>query len=128
MNESIQQQMSCNNPWEFQHILNLRSRELFEDVGPSVVFASPGMLQNGFSRELFEKWCMDVKNAVIVAGYSVEGTLAKHILTEPSKVELMSGMMIPLKMKVHYIRFAAHADFEQHKQFIDALRPIHLIP
>lgn len=30
--------------------------------------ASPGMLQNGLSRELFEAWCTDPKNGVIIAG------------------------------------------------------------
>ncbi len=49
----------------------------FEDVGPCVILASPGMLQSGLSRELFERWCPDPKNGCIVAGYCVEGTLAK---------------------------------------------------
>jgi len=29
------------------------------------------------SRELFEAWCTDKKNGVIIPGYCVEGTLAK---------------------------------------------------
>lgn len=49
----------------------------FDDIGPSVVMASPGMIQNGLSRELFESWCTDKRNGVIIAGYCVEGTLAK---------------------------------------------------
>jgi Cft2 family RNA processing exonuclease len=51
--------------------------EHFEDIGPSVVLASPGMMQSGLSRELFENWCTDKRNGVIIAGYCVEGTLAK---------------------------------------------------
>jgi len=51
--------------------------EHFEDIGPSVVLASPGMMQSGLSRELFESWCTDKRNGVIIAGYCVEGTLAK---------------------------------------------------
>ena len=39
--------------------------------------ASPGMLQNGQSRELFAKWAGDPKNGIVFTGYSVEGTLAK---------------------------------------------------
>jgi Cft2 family RNA processing exonuclease len=35
------------------------------------------MMQSGLSRELFECWCTDKRNGVIIAGYSVEGTLAK---------------------------------------------------
>lgn len=51
--------------------------EQFEDIGPSVVLASPGMMQSGLSRELFESWCTDKRNGCIIAGYCVEGTLAK---------------------------------------------------
>ena len=51
--------------------------EHFEDIGPSVVLDSPGMMQSGLSRELFESWCTDKRNGVIIAGYCVEGTLAK---------------------------------------------------
>lgn len=32
--------------------------------------ASPGMMQSGLSRELFESWCTDAKNGVIIAGKS----------------------------------------------------------
>lgn len=41
------------------------------------MIASPGMLQNGTSREIFEKWCGDKKNHVVIPGYTVEGTLAR---------------------------------------------------
>ena len=41
------------------------------------MLASPGMLQSGLSRDLFEGWCPDPKNGCIIAGYCVEGTLAK---------------------------------------------------
>jgi cleavage and polyadenylation specificity factor subunit 3 len=33
------------------------------------------------SREIFEKWCHDEKNGIIITGYCVENTLAKEILT-----------------------------------------------
>lgn len=44
------------------------------DLGnsPCVVVASPGFLQSGVSRYLFERWCDDPKNGVILAGYTVE--------------------------------------------------------
>ena len=43
----------------------------FEDIGPCVVMASPGMMQSGLSRELFESWCTDAKNGVIIAGIQI---------------------------------------------------------
>ncbi len=64
----------CNN---VSVSLHYQSMEHFEDIGPSVVMASPGMMQSGLSRELFESWCTDKRNGTIIAGYCVEGTLAK---------------------------------------------------
>ena len=63
----------------------------FDDIGPSVVMASPGMMQSGLSRELFESWCTDKRNGVIIAGYCVEGTLAKVGLTAPPPADGTQG-------------------------------------
>ena len=61
------------------HTLFKQSMDQFEDIGPSVVMASPGMMQSGLSRELFENWCTEKRNGTIIAGYCVEGTLAKVV-------------------------------------------------
>ena len=55
----------------------IQNIDQFDDIGPCVIMASPGMMQSGLSRQLFEAWCTDKRNGVIVAGYCVEGTLAK---------------------------------------------------
>jgi Cft2 family RNA processing exonuclease len=44
---------------------------------PCVVLASPGFMDVGPSRELFELWAPDSRNGVIITGYSIEGTLAR---------------------------------------------------
>ena len=88
--------------------------EQFDDeVGPSVVMASPGMMQSGLSRELFEKWCGNRRNGVILAGYAIEGTMAHTIKTEPDEILTLAGLRIPLKMQVEYMSFSAHADYRQ---------------
>lgn len=127
MNERIRQQIAVNNPFIFKHIQNLRGIDHFEDVGPCVIMASPGMMQSGLSRELFEAWCTDSRNGVIVAGYCVEGTLAKHLLSEPEEVATMAGHKLPLKMSVDYISFSAHTDYEQSSHFIRQLKPAHIV-
>lgn len=81
----------------------LQNDDNFEDMGPCVVLASPGMLQSGLSRKLFEQWCTDSKNGCIIAGYCVEGTLAKKILSEPEEIQTMSGQALPLKLQVRLI-------------------------
>uniref|UniRef100_A0AAX7T8P9 Cleavage and polyadenylation specific factor 3 n=1 Tax=Astatotilapia calliptera TaxID=8154 RepID=A0AAX7T8P9_ASTCA len=153
MNDKIRKAININNPFVFKHISNLKvsecspwvvswlislymqyfymcvfqSMDHFDDIGPSVVMASPGMMQSGLSRELFESWCTDRRNGVIIAGYCVEGTLAKHIMTEPDEITTMSGQKLPLKMSVDYISFSAHTDYQQTSEFIRALKPPHVI-
>nr|CAH7712380.1 unnamed protein product [Callosobruchus chinensis]CAH7758080.1 unnamed protein product [Callosobruchus chinensis] len=127
MNDKIKRQIAINNPFVFKHISNLKGIDHFEDVGPCVVMASPGMLQNGLSRELFESWCTDSKNGVIIAGYCVEGTPAKQILSEPEEITTMMGQKLPLKMSVDYISFSAHTDYQQTSEFIRILKPPHVV-
>ncbi|KAJ8478158.1 hypothetical protein OPV22_021885 [Ensete ventricosum] len=127
MNERIRNQFANSNPFDFKHISPLKSIENFDDVGPSVVMASPGGLQSGLSRQLFDKWCSDKKNACVIPGYVVEGTLAKTIINEPKEVTLMNGLAAPLNMQVYYISFSAHADFGQTSAFLSELMPPNII-
>lgn len=127
MNEKIRRQISVNNPFRFKHISNLKSIDHFDDVGPSVVMASPGMMQSGLSRDLFERWCGDNRNTCIIAGYCVEGTLAKQILAEPEEIMTLSGHKIPRKCQVEYISFSAHTDYLQTSEFIRVLRPPNIV-
>uniref|UniRef100_A0A803LER5 Uncharacterized protein n=1 Tax=Chenopodium quinoa TaxID=63459 RepID=A0A803LER5_CHEQI len=127
MNDRIRSQFESSNPFDFKHISPLKSIENFDDVGPSVVMASPGGLQSGLSRQLFDKWCTDKKNTCVIPGYVVEGTLAKTILNEPKEVTLMNGLAAPLNMQVHYISFSAHADFSETSAFLKELMPPNII-
>jgi len=127
MNEKIRRQVSISNPFVFKHISNLKGIDSFDDLGPSVVMASPGMMQSGLSRELFETWCTGPRNGVIIAGYCVEGTLAKELMSEPNEVVASSGQMMKRNMSVSYISFSAHADYEQISEFVNILKPPHII-
>jgi len=107
------------------------------------MLASPGMLQNGVSRALLERWAPDPKNGVIVTGYSVEGTMAKVILTEPESIQAtmtnrggarvpgMTGkgrgggdekVMIPRRCTVQEYSFAAHVDGTENREFIEEIQ------
>ena len=127
MNSRIKRQIAINNPFVFKHIFNLKSMDHFEDVGPCVVMATPGMMQNGLSRELFEAWCSNRRNCCIIAGYCVEGTLAKQILSEPEEIVSMSGQKLARRCQIEYISFSAHTDYRQTSEFIRAIRPPHIM-
>jgi cleavage and polyadenylation specificity factor subunit 3 len=39
----------------------------------------------------------------------------------------MSGAKVPLNMSVHYVSFSAHADYAETSEFVDLLRPPHVV-
>ncbi|RUP51541.1 hypothetical protein BC936DRAFT_147490 [Jimgerdemannia flammicorona] len=127
MNARIRKQFAISNPFVFKHISNLKNVEQFEDSGPCVMMASPGMLQSGLSRELFERWAPDMRNGLVVTGYCVEGTLARHALNEPSEIPSLDGRKIPLRCSVDYISFSAHVDYTDNAAFIDEVKAPHVV-
>jgi len=110
------------NPFHFEN------NENYMEDKPLVIMATPGMLQNGLSRELFEKWCEDEKNGIVFTGYSVEGTLAKQVMNKPSEIPTADKKkQLKLNMTVEVISFSAHCDFKQTSHFIKKLRPPNII-
>lgn len=114
-----------DNPFDFKFIKEHRGNEAMEESEkPLVVMASPGMLQKGLSRTLFQRWCSDERNGVVFTGYCVENTLAYDILHKSKKeLERDNGQTLKIKMTVDYISFSAHADMAQTKEFIELVKP-----
>ncbi|KAK3320763.1 beta-lactamase-like protein [Cercophora scortea] len=122
-------------PWDFKFIRSLKNIERFDDVSGCVMLASPGMLQNGVSRELLERWAPSEKNGVIITGYSVEGTMAKQIMQEPEQIQAVMSrnlaggrrapgvdgerVTIPRRCTVQEYSFAAHVDGTENREFIE---------
>lgn len=132
MNEKIRLGSSSaekTNPFQFKYIKSIKSIDKIHDIGPCVVVASPGMLQNGVSRQLLERWAPDPKNAVILTGYAVEGTMAKELLAEPHAIPSISNseVAIPRRLSIDEISFAAHVDFQQNAGFIEEVSPRKII-
>lgn len=131
MNDDIRTKFrdSKSNPFNFKNISYLKSLDNFRDLGPSVMLASPGMLQSGVSREILEKWCPDPKNLVLVTGYSVEGTMAKFLMMQPDTIPSYENpdVNITRKCKVEEITFAAHVDFIENLDFIEKIAAKHII-
>ncbi|KAK0640106.1 Endoribonuclease ysh-1 [Lasiodiplodia hormozganensis] len=121
-------------PWDFKYVRSLKSLERFDDVGSCVMLASPGMMQNGVSRELLERWAPDQRNGVIMTGYSVEGTMGKMILHEPEQIPAVmtrgnaarrgparegEPILLPRRCSVQEFSFAAHVDGTENREFIE---------
>ncbi|KDQ57603.1 hypothetical protein JAAARDRAFT_35295 [Jaapia argillacea MUCL 33604] len=132
MNANIRSRFAKrDNPFVFKHISNVPQARGWErkiaEGPPCVVLASPGFMQTGSSRELFELMAPDARNGLIVTGYSIEGTLARDILNEPEEVMSLKGNPIPRKISVDYISFSAHVDYSQNAEFIDLVRAQHVV-
>ena len=113
MNVTFRQQLERgHNPFtHLKHITTLKKQpekpNEFPDTQPAVVMASPGMLQKGFSRDLFERWCGDDKNGVVFTGYAVEGTLAQKVINGVKEFSSTAKDAKPMVMKMsyNYIRY-----------------------
>ncbi|CCH58758.1 hypothetical protein TBLA_0A09750 [Henningerozyma blattae CBS 6284] len=131
MNDDIRKKFrdSQTNPFIFKNISYLRNLDNFEDFGPSVLLASPGMLQSGISRDLLERWCPEDKNMVLITGYSVEGTMAKYLMVEPDTIPSINNpeISIPRRCKIEEISFAAHVDFQENLEFIEKINASNII-
>ncbi|KAI0769356.1 mRNA 3'-end-processing protein YSH1 [Trametes elegans] len=120
-----------DNPFVFKHITNVPASRGWErkiaEGPPCVVLASPGFMQSGPSRELLELWAPDSRNGLIVTGYSIEGTMARDILTEPEEITTVKGGTLPRKLSVDYISFSAHVDYSQNSEFMELVKPQHIV-
>ena len=134
--------VGSGGPWDFRFVRSLKNLERFDDVGGCVMLASPGMLQNGVSRELLERWAPSERNGVVITGYSIEGTMAKQIMHEPESIPSVMGnrsagsvargrglgangeaekIMIPRRCSVQEYSFAAHVDGQENREFIEEI-------
>jgi len=124
--DKVQEQANrCSNPWNLKYVRNMPDRHHFgqdSEVGPCVVLAAPGMLQSGASRKLFEQWAPDKRNGIIVSGYSVNGTLAHDLKSEPESVTLNDGLKVHVRATIKFISFSAHSDYGQTSDFIRRLK------
>lgn len=87
------------------------------------------MLQNGPSRRLFESMCSDDRNGVILAGYSVVGTLANQLANEGAlkSIESLSGETLPVNCQIESISFAAHTDVLGAWSFVQEMQPKNIV-
>ena len=117
MNTHIRQISDIGNPFDFRYIKNSTEKDLISQAQfgglASVIIASPGMLQSGVSRQILENICDDDRNGVMLAGYSVDGTLANKLLANPNEITCMDGRIKSRKCSIEYVAFSAHVDYSQ---------------
>jgi len=121
-NEKIRETFVERNMFEFKHIRSF-DRSYIQNPGPMVVFATPGMLHGGLSLAIFEEWCTEERNMIVMPGYCVAGTVGHKILNGTRKIEFKKGKVVEVKMSVQYMSFSAHADAKGIMQLISYCEP-----
>ncbi|KAK4684726.1 cleavage and polyadenylation specificity factor subunit 3, partial [Tremellales sp. Uapishka_1] len=128
MNANIRSRFARrDNPFDFKYVKWLKDSRRLDEKGPCVVMASAQFMSFGLSRELLENWAADSKNGVIITGYSIEGTMARTLLSEPDHIESLKGGTIPRRITIKEISFGAHVDYAQNSKFIQEVGAQHIV-
>lgn len=85
------------------------------------------MLHGGLSLTIFEEWCTNELNMIIMPGYCVAGTVGHKILNGTRKLEFKKGKPVEVKMSVQYMSFSAHADAKGIMQLISHCCPTNVM-
>ena len=87
-----------------------------------VFFATPGMLHGGLSLSTFKEWAPEPKNAIIIPGYCMPGTIGNKVLSGHKTINI-EGKDIPVNLKVFNMSFSAHADSKGIMELLTHLEP-----
>ena len=97
------------NVFDFPHVKPRPDGNVIHSTGPMVLLATPGMLHAGYSLSVFQKWCSDKKNLIVLPGYCLPKTVGGKLLAGDTEVSIC-GKVHEVKMQVSNISFSAHAD------------------
>ncbi|KAI8085189.1 beta-lactamase-like protein [Halteromyces radiatus] len=125
-NQKIKSTFVQRNMFDFKHIQPW-NRKYMDHPGPMVVFATPGMLHQGTSLEIFKKFAPDPKNMVIMPGYCVAGTVGAKVLSGQKVVDVDAFTKITVNLQVRNLSFSAHADAKGIMQLIRHSEPRHVV-
>lgn len=116
-NESIKEHFSrSKNLFAFSKIKPWQPG-LVNASGAAILFATPGMLHQGVSLEVFRRWCHDPKNMIILPGYCVSGTVGYKVLQAhavnpqgPKKIRISPFEELDVRLQIENLSFSAHVD------------------
>ena len=88
---------------------------------PFVIVAPSGMLQGGLSLYYFKQLAENPKNAIILTGYQVPGTIGRKLLDGEKRIKI-GDEEIEVKAEVKNFEFSAHSDFSGLFKFVVNLK------
>jgi integrator complex subunit 11 len=120
-NEKIKKTFIHKNMFDFMHVSKYDPVQIKQDQ-PMVFFATPGMLHGGISLGTFKEWAPDPKNAIIIPGYCMAGTVGNRVLKGEKSINI-DGKEVRVNMQVFNMSFSAHADSKGIMELLTHLEP-----
>ena len=115
-----------DNPLEFpglQFTMTAEeSRELNENIMPSIIISASGMCEVGRIKHHLKHNLWNPKNTILFVGYQAPGTLGYNIVNGAKKVKIF-GEEIAVNARIEYIEgYSGHADQEWLMNFVYSFR------
>lgn len=107
--------------FDFSHVKKYDAAQIKSDQ-PMVFFATPGMLHGGLSLGTFKDWAPDPKNAIIIPGYCMAGTVGNRVLMGEKLIKI-DNKDVRVNMEVYNMSFSAHADSKGIMELLNHLEP-----
>ena len=120
-NEKIKKTFIKKNMFDFSHVQKFETKSIKTDQA-MVFFATPGMLHGGLSLQTFKEWAPDPKNAIIIPGYCMPGTVGNKVLSGEKSV-VIDNKTVQVNMQVYNMSFSAHADSKGIMELLMHLEP-----
>lgn len=76
--------------------------------------------------ELFKELCGDPRNALLIPGYCVQGTIGSRLLQGAKKI-IVDGKTYDVELEVSRMSFSAHADSKGIVSLVQHLKPENVI-
>ncbi|XP_059288125.1 cleavage and polyadenylation specificity factor subunit 3-II [Lycium ferocissimum] len=126
--QKVKSTSTTRNAFDFKHVHSF-DRSMINAPGPCVLFATPGMLNGGFSLEVFKQWAPYEQNLIILPGYCGVGTVGHGLMSAktPTKVKVDESTQIDVRCQIHQMSFSAHTDKKGIMDLVKFLSPKHVI-
>ncbi|HOP08826.1 MAG TPA: phospholipase D-like domain-containing protein [Candidatus Methanofastidiosa archaeon] len=122
MNSEMYSMFKDSNPFDCPMFINVHDRgNVIASKDPVVVVTTAGMMSGGPVISYFKAWGNDPRNALILVGYQVEGTLRRSLLDGEREITL-DGKKLFVNAQVHSTSFSAHADHDGLLEYVSSLK------
>lgn len=102
-------------------------KQVLEETGPCIIFATSGMLTGGASVEYFKEMADNPKHSMVLTSYQGEGSLGRRLQQGEREILFNEGnkqIPVQVKMDLYSIHgFSGHSDRTQLMNYISRVMP-----